>query len=156
MIPLAERATQAFHKPGSMRENGLESTRTQEAPRPDDVPLYVFMDASAVNCFIEREDSLFSFHGLLNLCEQRLMKDHSKGWRDMHGKGSSKQRRPANRSTVPPPTVKEFVICSPPGLDGSPGADRYRSPSPGRVDASELHLQTPPCKLSNDASGRQS
>lgn len=77
-------------------------------------------------------------------------KDHSKGWRDMHGKGSSKQRRPANRSTVPPPTVKEFVICSPPGLDGSPGADRYRSPSPGRVDASELHLQTPPCKLSND------
>ncbi|CAE7500452.1 unnamed protein product [Symbiodinium sp. CCMP2592] len=77
-------------------------------------------------------------------------KDHSKGWRDMHGKGSSRQRRPANRSTAPPPTVKEFVICSPPGLDGSPAADRYRSPSPGRVDASELHLQTPPCKLSND------
>ncbi|OLQ12971.1 hypothetical protein AK812_SmicGene3090 [Symbiodinium microadriaticum] len=77
-------------------------------------------------------------------------KDHSKGWRDMHGKGSSKQRRPANRSTAPPPSVKEFVISSPPGLDGSPTADRYRSPSPGRVDASELHLQTPPCKLSND------
>lgn len=48
--------------------------RPEEAPRPDDVPLYVFMDASAVNCFIEREDSLFSFHGLLNLCEQRLMR----------------------------------------------------------------------------------
>lgn len=26
MIPLAERADQAFHGPGSMRENGLEST----------------------------------------------------------------------------------------------------------------------------------
>eukprot|EP00435_Cladocopium_sp_Y103_P062102 s280_g23.t1 len=40
---------------------------------PEEVPLYVFMDWSAVQQFIDRKDELFSFQGLLNLCEQRLM-----------------------------------------------------------------------------------
>jgi len=45
----------------------------EEEANPEDIPLYVFMDWSAVQHFIDRKDELFSFRGLLNLCEQRLM-----------------------------------------------------------------------------------
>mmetsp|Transcript_1479 Transcript_1479/g.3769 ORF Transcript_1479/g.3769 Transcript_1479/m.3769 type:complete len:607 (-) Transcript_1479:239-2059(-) len=39
----------------------------------DDVPMYVFLDASAVDRFMSREDGLLTFQGLLNLCAQGSM-----------------------------------------------------------------------------------
>jgi len=40
----------------------------------EEVPMYVFLDASAVRRMMNREEGLFSFQGLLNLCQQGHMK----------------------------------------------------------------------------------
>jgi hypothetical protein len=38
-----------------------------------EVPMYVFLDASAVRRMLSKEDTLFSFRGLVNLCQQGHM-----------------------------------------------------------------------------------
>jgi len=39
----------------------------------DEVPMYVFLDPSAIRRFMSREEGLFTFQGLLNLCQQGNM-----------------------------------------------------------------------------------
>eukprot|EP00427_Karlodinium_veneficum_P013717 CAMPEP_0169070614 /NCGR_PEP_ID=MMETSP1015-20121227/5208_1 /TAXON_ID=342587 /ORGANISM="Karlodinium micrum, Strain CCMP2283" /LENGTH=555 /DNA_ID=CAMNT_0009129621 /DNA_START=64 /DNA_END=1728 /DNA_ORIENTATION=- len=55
------------------KDTGVDEANSKTSDQ-EDVPMYIFLDASAVSRMMTNEGKLFSFQGLLNLCQQGHMK----------------------------------------------------------------------------------